>query len=243
MDTRRILISLGCSIASLYAAPSASEIYEKTAKVLSQPQIKFQVASTITSGDYVEEQVFSLARVEDKTQSSVLICFAFPVKVKGTAILMKKNLGESQASVFFPSLGRTRLIPKQNEKDEVFGLGLSFSEMQNNKEDLTFLQTITQNEKSYYQLQKKLDDTKTIYIISVDDIVLKKMEIYKDDVLVKEVFVDELKKINAKTMITKWHIFDHLKNQTLAYNIKEESIQNFVDKKIFSNASLSRCTP
>lgn len=243
MDTRRVLITLGCSLASLYATPSASEIYEKTAKVLSQPQIKFQVTSTITSGDYVEEQVFSLARIEDKTQSSVLICFASPVKVKGTAILMKKTLDESQASVFFPSLGRTRLIPKQNEKEEVFGLGLSFSEMQNNKEALTFLQTITQDEKSYYQLQKNLDGTKTIYTISIDDVVLKKMEIYTEEVLVKEVFVDEVKKINAKIMVTKWHIFDHLKNQTLAYAIKEESIQNFVNTKIFSNASLSRCTP
>ncbi|MBU1927729.1 outer membrane lipoprotein-sorting protein, partial [bacterium] len=242
MDTRRVLISLGCSIASLCAAPSASEVYEKTAKVLSQPQIKFQVASTITSGNYVEEQVFSLARIEDKTQSSVLVCFASPVKIKGTAILMKKNLDESQASVFFPSLGRTRLIPKQNEKDEVFGLGLSFSEMQNNKDDLTFLQTVTQDEKLYYQLQKKLDDTRTVYTISVDDIILKKMDIYKEELLVKEVFVDELKKINTKIMITKWHIFDHLKNQTLAYNIKEDSIQNFVDKKIFSNSSLSHCT-
>lgn len=243
MDKRRILISLGCSIASLYAAPTASEIYERTAKVLSQPQIKFQVASTITSGDYVEEQLFSLARVENKTDSSVLICFASPVKIKGTAILMKKNLEESQASVFFPSLGRIRLIPKQNEKDEVFGLGLSFSEMQNSKENLALLQTITQDNKSYYQLQKQLHDTKTIYTISTDDMVLKKMDIYKESSLMKEVFVDEFKIINTKIMITKWHILDHIKNQTLVYSIKEESIQNFVDMKIFNNSFLSHCKP
>lgn len=243
MDTRQILVSFAFSVATLYATPNAAEIYEKTAKVLSMPQIKFQVASTISSGNYVDEQLFSLARVEERDKSSVLVCFVSPVKVKGTAILMKKEGLESQASVYFPSLGRIRLIPKQNEKDEVFGLGLSFSEMQNHKEDLTFLQISLIDAKKYYQLQKLSDTTKTIYTISVDGLALKKMEIYTNEKLSKEVFIDELKKIRSNTMITKWHIYDHSKQETLSYAIKEESIQNVVDKKIFTNASLTHCRP
>ncbi|HZF69285.1 outer membrane lipoprotein-sorting protein [Sulfuricurvum sp.] len=241
MDTGRLLIVLGVSIASLYAAPSASEIYQKTVKVLSIPEIKFQVSSTITSGSYLEKQMFSLSRMEKGGESSLLICFASPSKVKGTAMLLKKNKNNSQTLVYFPALDRVRLVPKQNEKEEAFGLGLSYSEMQNTTEDVSLLKTITQHGQSYYQLLKKCDGSKTIYTISVNDLILKKMDIFEENELQKEVFIDEVKELRGNTIITKWHIYDHIKNQTLSYDINEDSIQTVVDTKLFTQSALTHC--
>jgi hypothetical protein len=241
LDTGRLLIALGICAVSLYAAPSASEIYQKTVKVLSIPEIKFQVSSTITSGNYVEKQTFSLSRMEKGGESSLLICFASPSKVKGTAMLLKKNKNNSQTLVYFPALDRVRLVPKQNEKEEAFGLGLSYSEMQNTNEDVSLLKTITQNGQSYYQLLKYCDGSKTIYTISVNDLILKKMDIFEENELQKEVFIDEVKELHGKTIITKWHINDRIKNQTLAYDINEESIQTVVDTKLFNQTALTHC--
>lgn len=243
MDIGRVLIALGLSTASLCAAPSASEIYQKTVKVLSVPEIKFQVSSVIASGNYLEKQMFSLARMEEKGESSLLICFASPSKIKGTAMLLKKNKSDSQTSVFFPALDRVRLIPKQNHKEEAFGLGLSYSEMQNNKDDLSFLKTITKNKESFYQLLKNSEGLKTVYTISIEDLILKKMDIFEDDELRKEVFIDEIKTLQGQTMITKWHIRDYVKNQTMSYDINEDSIQKVVDRRAFSQSALSHCKP
>lgn len=243
MDIGRLLITLGLSIASLCAAPSASEIYQKTVKILSIPQIKFQVLSTIKSGNYLEKQMFSLARMEGERESSLLVCFASPSKIKGTAMLLKKSKSDSQTFVYFPALDRVRLVPKQNEKEEAFGLGLSYSEMQNSKEELRFLKTITDHGKSFYQLLKKADETQTIYTISVDDIVLKKMDVFENGQLQKEIFIDEVKELRGQMIITKWHIMDHIKNETLSYDINEASIQTVVDSKIFTQSALTHCKP
>lgn len=156
-------------------------------------------------------------------------------------MLLKKNKNDSQTLVYFPALDRIRIVPKQNEKEEAFGLGLSYSEMQNNKEDLSFLKNITQHGETCYQIVKNKDGVKTIYTISVNDLVLKKMEIFEDDRLQKEVFIDEVKELQGKTIITKWHINDHIKNQTLVYDIHEDSIQTIVDSKLFTQSALTHC--
>ena len=158
-------------------------------------------------------------------------------------MLLKKSKSDSQTFVYFPALDRVRLVPKQNEKEEAFGLGLSYSEMQNSKEELRFLKTITDHGKSFYQLLKKADETQTIYTISVDDIVLKKMDVFENGQLQKEIFIDEVKELRGQMIITKWHIMDHIKNETLSYDINEASIQTVVDSKIFTQSALTHCKP
>ncbi len=239
----KYLSILGISVVYLYAAPNASEIYQKTVKVLSIPQIKFQVSSTIRSGSYLEKQMFSLARMEGEKDSSLLVCFASPSKIKGTAMLFKKNKSDSQTFVYFPVLDRVRIVPKQNEKEEAFGLGLSYSEMQNSTDQLSFLKTISDHGKSYYQLLKNVEGTKTVYTISVDDVILKKMDVFENNQLLKEVFIDEVKALRGQTIITKWHILDHIKDESLSYDINEESIQTVVDSRLFNQSALTHCKP
>jgi uncharacterized protein (DUF342 family) len=67
------------------------------------------------------------------------------------------------------------------------------------------------------------------------------MDIYEESELQKEVFIDEVKEFHGKTIITKWHILDHIKNQTLSYDINEDSIQTIVDSKLFTQTALTHC--
>jgi hypothetical protein len=243
LDTRRILTALAFCAAQLYAAPTASEIFEKTTKIISVPQIKYQVLSTMTSGDYTEQQLFSVARRESHSGSASLICFSAPQTVKGTAILIKKTPTDSQTSIYFPSLGRTRFIPKQDENKEVFGLGLSFSQIKNNRDGLTLLENIEIDGKPYYQIKKEGENETTIYIIDMDDLVLKKMSIYENEKLEKEVVVDESKEFQKSKIITKWHIDDYKKEKHLLYVVQEDTIKTSVSKRVFKNSALSHCKP
>jgi len=241
LDKRSILISFSLCASSLWAAPTATEIYQKTVKVFSVPQLKFQVLSTMTSGSYSQKQLFSIARRQDGDITSSLVCFAYPADVKGTAILIKKDGHDTQSSVYFPAIGRIRLIPKENENEEVFGLGLSFSELQNNQINLRFLPQKMKNAREYYEIEKRVDNHRTIYEIDKETLILKKMDVYDNATLEKEIFVDDSKVVEGNMMVTKWHILDHVKDQTLTYTVRESSVQTKVEKKLFVNSLLTHC--
>jgi len=243
LDRWRILKILLLSSSSLLALPSAQEIYQTSIKVLSVDKIKFQVKSEMKSGTYTQKQIFSLARVGNDSKSSSLICFLYPKSIKGTAILLKKNFQESSVLVYFPSLGRTRLIPKEKENDEAFGLGLSFAEIQNKTTKLKNLGEFSKNSKIYYKIEKDLAKEKTIYIIDKENMVIQKMSIYKNKKLVKEVFIDSLVMFHNKKMISKWHIIDYVKNKETLYSIDKKSITSTFNKKIFRRNAITHCKP
>lgn len=241
MDSRGILIALSFCASSLLAAPTATEIYQKTVKIFSVPQLKFQVLSTMTSGSYAQKQLFSIARRQDGDIASSLVCFAYPLDIKGTTILIKKDGIQTQSSVYFPAIGRIRLIPKEDENEEAFGLGLSFSELQNNELNLRFLPQKIKDGREYYEIEKRVDNHRTIYEIDKETLILKNMNVYNNTTLEKEVFVDSSKIIEGNMMVTKWHILDHVKDQTLTYIVRDSSVQTKVEKKIFVNSLLTHC--
>ena len=195
------------------------------------------------SGTYTQKQIFSLARIGDDSKSSSLVCFLYPKNIKGTAILLKKNLQESSTLVYFPSLGRSRLIPKEKENDESFGLGLSFSEIQNNTTELKNLGEFTKDSKTYYKLEKDSGTHKTIYIIDKKSMVIQNMSIYKNQTLEKEIFIDSLTKFHNQKMISKWHIVDYVKNKETYYSINKKSITSSFNKKIFRKNAITHCKP
>ncbi len=223
--------------------PSAEEIYQKSIKVLSVNKIKFQVKSEMQSGEYRQKQIFSLARVGNESKSSSLICFLYPKSIKGTAILLKKDSHTSSVLVYFPSLGRTRLIPKEKENDEAFGLGLSFAEIQNNTSRLKSLGTFSKDSKIYYKIEKDLGEEKTIYIIDKKNMVIQKMSVYKNKKLEKEIFIDSLIIFHNKKMISKWHIVDYVKNKETFYTIDKKSITSAFNKRIFRKNAITHCKP
>jgi hypothetical protein len=234
---------LGLSAVALFAHPSAKEIYNKSAKVLSFEKIKFQVTSKMKSGTYIEEQHFSLAREGNEKRSTALICFLSPKNIKGTAMLLKKDAMQSSTLVYFPSIGRTRIIPKENENDEALGLGLSFSELQNNAQNLKFIAETTKNGKTFYKIEKNLDKERTLYLIEKDTMILTNMQIFEKDKLIKEVRIKNSTIYKGKILITEWEILNYKKNKQTYYRVDTKSITTTFNNRIFKKSALSHCRP
>lgn len=241
MDTRRILITLFLFSTTLFAAPSAEDIYKRSVKVLSFEKIKFQVTSRMKSKNYSEVQRFSLANYSQADESASLICFLAPKSVKGTAILLKKSAQSSSTLVYFPSLGRSRIVPKRDEDNEAFGLGLSFSEMQNQSQSLIRLADVIRGKKSYYKIAKEGKKHKTIYLINKRTMVIKEMDIYKGEQLIKKVIIDKFALLHHKPFIIKWHIEDFVKQKETAYSVDTKSIHTAFSKNIFKRRAISHC--
>lgn len=241
MDTRRILATLLLLSATLFAAPSAEDIYKRSVKVLSFEKIKFHVTSRMKSKNYSEVQRFSLANYSHADESASLICFLAPKSVKGTAILLKKDAQSSSTLVYFPSLGRSRIVPKRDEDNEAFGLGLSFSEMQNQAKSLTQLSDVIRGKKSYYKIAKEGKKHKTIYLIDKKTMVIKEMDIYEGEQLIKKVIVDKFALLHHKPFIIKWHIEDFVKQKETSYSVDTKSISTAFSKDIFKRSAISHC--
>lgn len=238
------MLSLAFSASMLNAAPDAMDIYRNSIKVLSIPQIKFSVTSLLSSGNFQEKRVFSLSRNEVGDESSLLICFASPSQIRGTAMLLKKKPDASQTYVYVPALERVRLIPKQQENEEAFGLGISYAEMEGERGNITYIKTLIDNGKPYHIICKESGSTKTYYTVSSTTNVVKKMSVYENNRLSKEIIVDSFKEMNEKTVITKWHINDFIRQETLAYSIDETSIRKgTLNPKEFSLSQLNHCKP
>lgn len=245
MDTGRILIlALTFSASILNAAPDALEIYRNSIKVLSIPQIKFSVTSLLSSGSFQEKRVFSLSRNENGGESSLLICFAAPSQIRGTAMLLKKKPDVSQTYVYVPALERVRLIPKQQENEEAFGLGISYAEMEGEQGNITYIKSLVESGKPYHMICKENGSSKTYYTVSATSNVVKKMSVYDNNRLSKEIIIDDVTEMSEKTVITKWHINDFVRQETLAYTIDEASIKKGnLNPKEFSLSQLNRCKP
>jgi len=244
LDRWQILVlSSALLLASSLTAFDAQEVYKRSVKLLTLDKIKFQVTSLMKSGDYTKEQVFTLFREENGKNSSSLVCFTSPKDIKGTAILLKKSEETSSILVYFPSLGRSRIIPKENEDNEAFGLGLSFAQIQNNTQDLKSEGEITINKKSYYKLAKTSKKGKTFYIIGKQNMILKEIETYKDKKLEKKVIIDNYALLNGKKIITQWHIIDFLKAKETQYSVDTKTITTAFSKKVFKRSAISRCKP
>lgn len=243
MDTKRILVALSLSVVTLFAHPSAKEIYQESTKVLSFNKIKFHVTSKMQSGAYSQEQLFSVARIGNAKKSTSLICFLLPKSIKGTAILLKKEPHNSTTLVYFPSIGRSRLIPKEHEKDEALGLGLSFSEIQNNSKHLSYLGEVSQNGTTFYKIQKQVANERTLYLIAKDDMVLRDMQIFDKKTRIKEIHIKKFISLHGKMLITAWEIKDYLKNKQTLYTVDTNSIMTTFNKRIFKKSALSHCRP
>lgn len=244
MDRRPILtLSTALLLASSLTAFDAQEVYKRSVKLLTLDKIKFQVTSVMRSGSYTKKQVFTLFREENGKNSSSLVCFASPKGIKGTAILLKKSEESSSILVYFPSLGRSRIIPKENENDEAFGLGLSFAQIQNNTEDLKSEGEITVDDQSYYKLAKTSKKGKTLYLIDKQNMILEEIETYKDEKLEKKVIIDNYALLNGKKIITKWHIIDFLKGKETHYSVNTKTISTAFNKRVFKRSAINHCKP
>ena len=239
MDTAKLLTLTIAAASLLQAAPDAKSIYEHSVKMFSFPKIKFQVHSKMQSGEYVKEQRFSVARLQKGKSTSSLVCFLAPKNIKQTAMLFKKEGQKRSTLVYFPSIGRTRVIPKSEENNEAFGLGLSFAEIQNDSDHIRLLK----EDASYYIIEKERPKSTTRYKIKKNSGIVESMDIFKNAELVKEVKVLAYIPYKTSYLITKWEIQNFPKKQTTIYTVDTSSITEQVSPRLFRRSALTHCRP
>lgn len=230
-------------LASSLAAFDAQEVYKRSVKLLTFDKIKFQVTSVMKSGSYTKKQVFTLFRREKGNNSSSLVCFSSPKSIKGTAMLLKKSEESSSILVYFPSLGRSRIIPKESEDNEAFGLGLSFAQLQNSTQNLKSAGEVKIKNKSYYKLVKSSPNGKTFYFIDKKSMILHKIETYKGGKPEKRVIIDSYALLHGKKIITKWHIIDFMKKKETYYSVNTKTITTAFNNRVFKRSAISHCRP
>jgi len=240
LDSRSILILLFGCVNVLFAHPSAEKIFNQSTQLLSFHSIKFQVQSQLSSGDFQEEQYFSFANKNNVKQSVSLICYLSPDNIRGSAILFKRNKKNYITLIYLPSLGRSRILPKENENDEALGIGLSFAEIQNKSNIVKYLG----EDQKYYKIEKIINKNERIdYKISKKDMIVRKMQFFKGNKLQKEIFIKEITIISKKPIITKWVIKDYKNNKQTLYKVDKQTIKTSFSSRIFNKSMLSHCRP
>jgi ribosomal protein S8 len=244
LDRWRVLGALLlCASLPLSGAQNAQEIYKRSVKVFAVDKIRLHVRSVMKRQAYEQEQHFTLTRYAKGNTSDTLVCFSYPQNIKGTAILLKNSGKTASTLVYFPALGRSRLIPKEDENNEAFGLGLSFAELQNKAENIQELEEVTKEGRTYYKLAKINAKQKTLYFIDKKSMLIKEMDIYENAKLIKKVFIDKAALFHGKKIITQWHIQDFEKEKTTTYSVDTKSITTSFSKRIFKRSALSHCKP
>ncbi len=221
----------------------AQSIYDRSVKVFSTNNTAFIVDSEIHYADgETEERAFLLAKTsssEDK--SSVLIRFLAPTNIKCTTVLVNKAAEQTNRFAYFPSLKRTRVIPEKDKQKEVFGIGISYEDL--NKPDGLFNPTemLEQDGKAFYQLTLNEQSKSSVYLISTDEYLLTELTVFRDEQLEKKVKIHQIQEVFGEKMITAWEVVDPKKERAIQYKIRSESIKQNPQKSLFYKNSLSRC--
>ena len=221
----------------------AQTIYDRSVNIFSSDNIYFIVDSDIRYADgETEERAFILAKESSGgDESSILIRFLAPANIKCTTVLVNKTADQTNRFAYFPSLNRTRVIPEKDKQKEVFGIGISYEDL--NKPSGLFSPTeeVEKMGKKFYKLTLKEDNKSSIYLVSAEDYLLTELTVFKDEQLEKRVKIHQVETFFGEKMITAWEVFDPKKDRTIQYKIRSESIQQEPKASLFFKNSLSRC--
>ncbi len=240
MRLERLLVT-SLVLATSLVANSAESIYMNSARFLAFDNLKFNVNSVTTTEDYTKDRSFMVAKMTKGDNSSLLMRFEKPKNIKCTAVLLKKEKGETTNYLYFPSLNRTRLIPPSKKGSEVFGLGISYAELNAEGGEFAPLEEFIKDGVKYYKVTKLSDSVKSEYIINSASSAVESIKVYKDNTLEKEILMDKVTEFDKTKLITKWRINDLKKSRVISYSIDEKSVSSKVNSSLFRKNRLDRC--
>ena len=231
----------GISLASSQLVPQ--DLYTKSVTIFTHDNMSFVVDSEIFYGEELSEsRSFMIAsKKQDEQNSSMLIRFVAPQGIKCTAVLMNKSDEDLMRYVYFPSLKRVRVIPDSDKQKEVLGMGVSYEEMTQPKGIFEPVTEVLVDGQTFLKLVLIDQTKKTIFWISPNEFNLKKIQVFKEGVMQKEVLVDDIRTVFNEKVIFAWKIQDFMKQKTVSYRIKEESVSNQIDDSLFHKNRLKRC--
>ena len=240
MPFDKLLIS-SVLLGSSLMANSAESIYMNSARFLSFENLKFSVSSVTTTKDYTKSRSFLVAKTTNGNDSSLLMRFKEPSDIKCTAVLLKKENESTSNYLYLPSLNRTRMIPQSKKGSEVFGMGISYSELNGEGGEFAPLEEFMKEGVKYYKVTKLSDPMKSEYTINGDTSEVQSIKVYKNNTLEKEILMDKVIDIDKIRLITKWRIKDLKKDRVIAYMIDEKSVSSKVKSSLFRKNRLDRC--
>ncbi|RLA81896.1 MAG: hypothetical protein DRG78_08435 [Epsilonproteobacteria bacterium] len=223
-------------------ALSAESVYNSSAKLFAFDNLSFKVNSTIKSKTTTKKRSFIVAKKSANKSSSLLIRFQEPKNIRCTAVLVKTESEKTTNYLYFPALKRVRVVPKKDQNSEIFGLGISYAELNSQGGDFQELEEVVIDKKKHYRITKLKSKMKYIYIIDAQTSVIKKIETYKKDTLQKEIFIKESITKAGNSLITKWDINDIKNDKELFYSIDKKSISTKLKPSMFHKNRLGRCT-
>ncbi|WP_321324895.1 outer membrane lipoprotein-sorting protein [Thiomicrorhabdus sp.] len=239
-------IILGFALSPVTMASShldAQEIFTKSVNIFTHKHMSFVIDSDIFYGEGVKEQrsFFIASKKQDKDNAALLLRFVAPQDIKCTAVLINKTDDQLQRYVYFPSLKRVRVIPESDKQKEVLGMGISYEEMTQPKGEFEAVKKVELDGKNQLQLNLIDGHKKTVIYVEPDSFDLKKILVYQDNVLQKEVDIKDIRNLFNQKIIFNWSIKDMLKKRTIDYAIRQDSVVNSVDDGLFYKNRLKRC--
>ena len=228
-------------LASALVANSAEAVYLNSARFLSFENLKFDVSSVTTKNGNSKNRSFLVAKRTEKDGSSLLMRFKEPRDIKCTAVLLKKEGDISTNYLYLPSLNRTRIIPQSKKGSEVFGLGISYSELNAEGGEFKPLEEFVKDGVKYFKVTRVADPMKSEYIINSISSEVESIKVYRGEILEKEILMDKVIEIDKVRLITEWRINDFKKGREISYSIDKSSISSKVNASLFRKNRLSRC--
>ncbi|BDY13716.1 outer membrane lipoprotein-sorting protein [Hydrogenimonas cancrithermarum] len=227
----------------LLSAESPKEILERSVRLFSHKNIRFLVHSTVERENGVQKRSFVVAKKNDARNSDLLIRFLAPSTLRCTTILTRKSGTMTQTYVYFPSLGRVRIIPKNKENKEAVGLGISYAELHDMSGTFLPIETIETETGELYKITKrKRPGCITVYLVEKNSKRLKKIETYENGRLKKEIVIDDIGNIGEEAMVLAWHIVDHDKKRILRFRVDKSTITSDISATLFKKNRLKRCS-
>lgn len=221
----------------------AQTVYNKSVHFFSQDNLSFIVQSTIENANgSTQQRRFLLAKHNPNAhESAVLIRFAAPDDIKCTAVLIQKQAQDTQRYAYFPALNRTRIIPESDKNKEIFGIGISYEELNKPKGDFEPLAQITRLNKPFYNVTVKSANGYSVYWIEAENFNLDSIEVYQQNTLQKKVTILTTAQVFGEKLITAWNVHEPASERVIHYTIDSASISNEVDSGLFHKNRLSRC--
>ena len=232
---------LSLTYSSLFAL-SAESVYNNSAKLFAFENLTFTVNSNVVGEGSQKKRSFLVAKKSSNETSSLLIRFKKPSDIKCTAVLVNTKKEKSTNYVYFPALKRTRVVAKKDKNSEIFGLGISYAELNSQNDSFEPLEEVMQDSVKYYKITKLKSKMKYIYYINSNSSSIEKILTYKNATLVKEIRIENIIKKGNNSLITKWSIDDFKKNKKLHYSIDEKSITSKLKSSMFHKNRLANCT-
>jgi len=223
-------------------ALSAQAVYDSSAKLFAFENLSFTVNSTITTKNSQKKRSFLVAKKTSNDSSSLLIRFKKPNDIKCTAVLVNKKKSLQTNYVYFPAFKRTRVVARKDANSEIFGLGISYAELNSDNDTFEKLEEEVRDGNKYYKITKLKSKMKYVYFINKENSSIDTILTYKKGTLLKEISIRKIIQKGGNTLITEWTIDDFKQNKKLAYFIDEKSITSKTKASMFHKNRLEKCT-